>query len=97
MDSKQIRRLVAGTADAAFAVDPSGLLRAWNGTAEEFFGLSSTEANRPEAAMRFYRGVTMVGEYVRSIVRSSKPYTRIGQLQISICKSTPSKARNGAM
>src|SRR5437588_5845585 len=44
MDSKQIRRLVAGTADAAFTVDVSGLISAWNTMAEELFGLSSTEA-----------------------------------------------------
>jgi PAS domain S-box-containing protein len=43
MDSKQIRRLVAGTADAAFAVDVSGLIGAWNTMAEELFGLSSKE------------------------------------------------------
>jgi PAS domain S-box-containing protein len=44
MVSRQIRMLVAGTADAAFADDASGLISAWNATAEELFGLSSTEA-----------------------------------------------------
>lgn len=43
MDSKQIRRLVAGTADAAFAVDASGLITAWNTMAGELFGLSLTD------------------------------------------------------
>ena len=44
MPAKQIAKLVEGTADAAFAIDGSGLISAWNNAAEELFGLSSTEA-----------------------------------------------------
>ena len=44
MPAKQIAKLVEGTADAAFAIDDSGLISAWNKAAEELFGLSSAEA-----------------------------------------------------
>jgi len=44
MPAKQIAKLVEGTADAAFAIDASGLISAWNNAAEQLFGLSSAEA-----------------------------------------------------
>jgi PAS domain S-box-containing protein len=44
MGSKWLLQLVEGTADAAFAVDDSGLISAWNSAAEKLFGLSSEEA-----------------------------------------------------
>lgn len=44
MRLREIRNLVDSTADPAFAVDADGLIVAWNRTAEEFFGLSSQEA-----------------------------------------------------
>lgn len=44
MSAQAIARLVEGTADPAFAMDCSGLISAWNGAAEELFGLSSIEA-----------------------------------------------------
>lgn len=39
-----IKKLVDGTADAAFALDPSGLITAWNAAAEALFGVPKTEA-----------------------------------------------------
>ncbi len=44
MRTNEIRKLVEGTADAAFAIDECGVISAWNKGAEELFGLSSTEA-----------------------------------------------------
>ena len=44
MGSKQFLTLVDGTGDAAFAVDATGLISAWNGAAAELFGLSEAEA-----------------------------------------------------
>ncbi len=44
MPTEQLLRLVQGTADAAFAIDGSGLVSAWNMAAEELLGLSSAEA-----------------------------------------------------
>lgn len=44
MRSKWLLQLVQGTADAAFAVDGSGMISAWNSAAEELFGLKSDEA-----------------------------------------------------
>jgi PAS domain S-box-containing protein len=44
MSAIQIVKLVEGTADAAFAIDASGLISAWNNAAEEMFGLSSADA-----------------------------------------------------
>ncbi|HXI25035.1 MAG TPA: LuxR C-terminal-related transcriptional regulator [Pyrinomonadaceae bacterium] len=44
MPSKWLLQLVQGTADAAFAVDGSGLITVWNSAAEEMFGLKSDEA-----------------------------------------------------
>lgn len=43
MRSKWLLQLVQGTADAAFAIDGSGLISAWNRTSEELFGLSADE------------------------------------------------------
>ena len=39
-----ITRLVDNTLDAAFAVDVSGLIVAWNSEAEALFGVSAAEA-----------------------------------------------------
>jgi PAS domain S-box-containing protein len=44
MRKKWLVQLVEGTADAAFAVDRVGLIKAWNGPAAELFGLNSDEA-----------------------------------------------------
>lgn len=44
MSSKWLAQLIEGTADAAFAVDRLGLIKAWNGPAAELFGLNSDEA-----------------------------------------------------
>jgi PAS domain S-box-containing protein len=40
----EIKELVAGTRDSAFAVDGAGLIVAWNSAAQEMFGLSADEA-----------------------------------------------------
>jgi len=40
----EIRELVEGTRDSAFAVDGSGFIVAWNSAAEEMFGLCAKEA-----------------------------------------------------
>lgn len=50
----EIRRLVEGTADAAFAIDPNGLIAAWNGSAAEVFGFSAQDA---------------IGKYCSDVVR----------------------------
>lgn len=42
--SRQFQTLVEGTADAAFAVNTTGLISAWNKAAAELFGLSEAEA-----------------------------------------------------
>jgi PAS domain S-box-containing protein len=42
--AKQFLLQVEGTADAAFAVDATGLISAWNNAAAELFGLSEAEA-----------------------------------------------------
>lgn len=44
MISKQICRLVDGTADPAFAVDATGSITAWNKAATEVFGLAASAA-----------------------------------------------------
>lgn len=44
MHLHDITRLVDNTLDAAFAVDMSGLIVAWNGEAEALFGVSAAEA-----------------------------------------------------
>lgn len=44
MKLKEIEKLVEGTADAAFAVDPRGLIAAWNREAVELFGINKEEA-----------------------------------------------------
>jgi PAS domain S-box-containing protein len=43
MSYKRFLLLVDGTADAAFAVDTSGRISAWNNAAAELFGLSEAE------------------------------------------------------
>jgi PAS domain S-box-containing protein len=43
MSFKRFLLLVDGTADAAFAVDTSGRISAWNNAAAELFGLSEAE------------------------------------------------------
>lgn len=43
MRSKWLLQLVHGTADAAFAIDNSGTISAWNSAAEDLFGLSADE------------------------------------------------------
>ena len=43
MRSKWLLQLVQGTVDAAFAIDASGLISAWNTGAEELFGLRLNE------------------------------------------------------
>jgi len=40
----EIRKLVEGTADAAFALAPDGQIAAWNGAATDLFGLNEREA-----------------------------------------------------
>jgi PAS domain S-box-containing protein len=40
----EIRKLVAGTADAAFALDTNGLIVAWNKSAIELFGIAEKSA-----------------------------------------------------
>ncbi len=40
MNLREIRDLVDGTADAAYALDPNGSIIAWNAAAGELFGLS---------------------------------------------------------
>lgn len=48
MQSKWLLQLVQGTGDAAFVVDASGRISAWNLAAEALFGLSSEEVtDRP--------------------------------------------------
>jgi DNA-binding CsgD family transcriptional regulator len=44
MDVREIRSLVAGTGDAAFAVDATETIIAWNEAAEAMFGLPAREA-----------------------------------------------------
>lgn len=44
MKLRDIRRLVEGTADPAFAIDPNGLIAAWNASAVELFGIEKKEA-----------------------------------------------------
>ena|SRR3989442_13376613 len=44
MRSKYLVQLIEETADAAFAIDSSGLISAWNIVAEKLFGLRSEEA-----------------------------------------------------
>jgi PAS domain S-box-containing protein len=44
MGSKQFLMQIDGTADAAFAVDATGLISAWNNAAAELFGLSEADA-----------------------------------------------------
>ncbi len=43
MRSEKLLQLVEGTADAAFALDGSGLIDAWNSAAKKLFGLSPSE------------------------------------------------------
>lgn len=40
----EISKLVEGTADAAFAIDPNGLIAAWNGAATKLFGVVREDA-----------------------------------------------------
>lgn len=42
--ASEIQNLVKGTGDAAFAIDESGVISAWNEAAEKLFGFSSSEA-----------------------------------------------------
>jgi PAS domain S-box-containing protein len=44
MRPQEIKRLVESTSDVAFAVDPTGVIAAWNKGAEELFGLTAEEA-----------------------------------------------------
>ena len=44
MKLAEIKKLVDGTADAAFALDPDGHITAWNAAAEQLFGVGSAEA-----------------------------------------------------
>ena len=44
MASRQITEFVNGTGDAAFAINESGMISAWNKAAEELFGLSAADA-----------------------------------------------------
>jgi PAS domain S-box-containing protein len=44
MRSEEIKRMVASTSDAAFAVDGEGLVVAWNQAAEALFALPASEA-----------------------------------------------------
>lgn len=44
MKREEIIKLVNGTGDAAFVLDPNGVIVAWNDHAAEFFGVSSEHA-----------------------------------------------------
>ena len=44
MKLKEVRQLVGGTADAAFAADAAGQIAAWNRGAEELFGVPAAQA-----------------------------------------------------
>lgn len=44
MRLREIKRLVEGTADPAFALDSNGLVAAWNKSAAQLFGLTTEEA-----------------------------------------------------
>ncbi|HQZ95640.1 MAG TPA: LuxR C-terminal-related transcriptional regulator [Pyrinomonadaceae bacterium] len=44
MKIRDIRKLVEGTGDPAFAIDPNGLIAAWNASAVELFGIEKREA-----------------------------------------------------
>lgn len=44
MKLSEIKQLVEGTADAAFALDPQGAVAAWNNAAVQLFGISEAEA-----------------------------------------------------
>lgn len=44
MRAEEIKRMVASTSDAAFAIDAGGLVVAWNEEAERLFALPATEA-----------------------------------------------------
>lgn len=44
MRLREIKKLVEGTADAAFAIDPNGLIAAWNKAATELFGIKEEKA-----------------------------------------------------
>lgn len=44
MRISEIKELVEGTADAAFALDPQGAVTAWNRAAVELFGISEADA-----------------------------------------------------
>ena len=44
MRTEEIKRMVASTSDAAFAIDGEGLVVAWNQAAEALFALPASEA-----------------------------------------------------
>ncbi len=44
MDLIEVRKLVAGTGDAAYALDHLGMITAWNESAAELFGIAAEEA-----------------------------------------------------
>lgn len=44
MRLSEIKKLVDGTADAAFALDPGGIITAWNAAAEKVFGIDRNDA-----------------------------------------------------
>src|SRR5262245_12243496 len=44
MLKREIKKLVDGTCDSAFAVDGHGRIVAWNGSAEAMFGLAADQA-----------------------------------------------------
>lgn len=44
MTPRDLAKLIDGTSDAAYVVDESGIIVAWNDEAEELFGLTSAEA-----------------------------------------------------
>jgi PAS domain S-box-containing protein len=57
MLERELFRFLEGTADAAFAVDPQGLIRFWNYSAERLFGHKSSEVlERPCAELLQGRG-----------------------------------------
>ena len=52
MHESELMRLLEGTADAAFAVDPQGRIRTWNKAAARMFGCdASSVLERPCAAV----------------------------------------------
>lgn len=61
MRFEEIKKIVAGTADAAFALDPNGLVAAWNNSAVSVFGFSESEAIG-KSCHQILRGIDECGQ-----------------------------------